>query len=520
MKKYIGFILCCSLLLASCGNQNNASNYADNSENSVKTSEDATDTDSKDKHGATAASENSEQDSVGNSENATNADSKDKHGATDTSIGVNSMHVNDENLTDEQKLLIGYTDNNYFGLNHYELLQRYPDAFNDSQVVFHGQVKKIIKADDKSYEALVTLEEYHDNVLISQNEICIRGKHVDNYSDKTKNYRIIEGDQIKCFGISKGSQTVEIDGVSSYIPVFEANQVIVDNGIGHFTRYNLSYIKDLSQAMFPNGIKIREPIAGQDFDIGGSWDGIHDYSDMFMIGEPDNQSNANFTRYEFYQSRGYIRDNKSTADVIRQLKMSLDMQHYILTVYDSALKTFTIEYYDLSYNKLWSREFENASIYQFNTMNDNDFFDYTESAIYLDLNNNLYIIDMETGEDKISPVTVGEKTDIRKTADGILLMSDSMNDTVIKTDLEGNILWKLDLPLYDTELKTSYEDMGAKFSVQISAVQFYDESIKIEYYFSAVKHNSEFNYDEVVYSTQKIFVIDNNGNMLMNTEVL
>ena len=77
------------------------------------------------------------------------------------------------------------------------------------------------------------------------------------------------------------------------------------------------------------------------------------------------------------------------------------MQHYILTVYDSALKTFTIEYYDLSYNKLWSREFENASIYQFDTMSDNDFFDYTESNIYLDLNNNLYVIDMETGETSV-----------------------------------------------------------------------------------------------------------------------
>ena len=272
--------------------------------------------------------------------------------------------------------------------------------------------------------------------------------------------------------------------------------------------------------MFPNGIKIREPIQGQDFDINGSWDSIHDYSDLFLIGEPDDQSNANFTRYEFYQSRGYIRDNKSTADVIRQLKMSLYMQHYILTVYDSALKTFTIEYYDLSYNKLWSREFENASIYQFDTMSDNDFFDYTESNIYLDLNNNLYVIDMETGEDRISPVTVGAKTDIRKTTDGILLFSDSMTDTVMKTDLEGNILWKLDLPLYDTELKDSYTSMGDDFTVAINAIQFDADSIKIEYAFTATEYNAEYDYDEVVYSSQKIFVVDNDGNMLMNTEVL
>lgn len=153
-------------------------------------------------------------------------------------------------------------------------------------------------------------------------------------------------------------------------------------------------------------------------------------------------------------------------------------------------------------------------------MSDNDFFDYTESNIYLDLNNNLYVIDMETGEDRISPVTVGAKTDIRKTTDGILLFSDSMTDTVMKTDLEGNILWKLDLPLYDTELKDSYTSMGDDFTVAINAIQFDADSIKIEYAFTATEYNAEYDYDEVVYSSQKIFVVDNDGNMLMNTEVL
>ena len=502
-KRYAGLILCCSFLLTACNTGENVGNKTESSE--ISTS---------------ASVANNEFPSAEETQNTTAIGSSDTDQTDDTSVGLNSMHVNDENLTDEQKLLIGYTDDNYFSLEQYELLQRYPDAFNNAQVAFYGQVTKIIKADDTSYELLATLTEYHDGGFFQSNEICIKGFHKNNYSDITNKYRIIEGDQIKCFGVSKGSQTVEVNGESSYIPVFEADQVIVDNGIGSFTRYNSSYIKELAQAMFPNGIKIREPIQGEDYDINGSWDGIHDTSEMFLIGEPDNQSNANFTKYEFYESVGYIRDNKSTADVIRQLKMSLDMQHYILTVYDSALKTFTIEYYDLNYTKLWSREFENASIYQFNTMSDNDFFDYTEKAIYLDLNNNLYIIDMETGEDRITPMTVGEKNDIRKTSDGILLMSDSMTDTVIKTDLEGNILWKLDLPLYDLELKDSYTDMGADFNVQITAIQFDENSIKIEYLYSATEYDSEYDHDDVIYSEQKIFVVSNDGTMLMNTEVL
>lgn len=477
MKKYVGLFLSLSLLLTACGkNESSSVPLNENSETSV--------------------TDVNVDESVSSTENeglSSETPTEDISASTvDDKIGINSMRVDAEELTDEQKMLISYNDNNYFSLNNYELLQRYPDAFDNSQAVFTGQVDKILSADDKTYSVLVTMNEYRDNVFISQNKVVINGNHADNYSDVTKNYRIIAGDQIKCFG----------------------------NGIGHFTRYNLSFIKDLANAMFPSGIKIREPIQGQDFDINGTWDGIHDYSDMFLIGEPDNQSNDNFTRYEFYQSRGYIRDNKSTADIIRQLKMSLDMQHYILTIYDSALKTFTIEYYDLSYNKLWSREFENASIYQYSTMRDNDFFDYTESAIYLDLNNNLYIIDIETGEDKISPVTVGEKTDIRKTADGILLMSDSMTDTVMKTDLDGNILWKLDLPLYDSETRDFYLSQGADFDIVITAIQFDENSIKIEYNYAANKYNEEYNYTETLWSESKIFVIDNDGNMLMNTEVL
>lgn len=54
----------------------------------------------------------------------------------------------------------------------------------------------------------------------------------------------------------------------------------------------------------------------------------------------------------------------------------------------------------------------------------------------------------------------------------------------------------------------------------INAIQFDADSIKIEYAFTATEYNAEYDYDEVVYSSQKIFVVDNDGNMLMNTEVL
>ena len=48
-------------------------------------------------------------------------------------------------------------------------------------------------------------------------------------------------------------------------------------------------------------------------------------------------------------------------------------------------------------------------------------------------NNELYIINVETGEDTFPPSYVGEKVAVRKMSDGILLIS------------KGSILWRLNL---------------------------------------------------------------------------
>lgn len=60
-------------------------------------------------------------------------------------------------------------------------------------------------------------------------------------------------------------------------------------------------------------------------------------------------------------------------------------------------------------------------------------------------NNELYIINIETGEDTYSPSYIGEKLAIRKLEDGILLVSQSKSDGVMKVGLDGSIIWKTNL---------------------------------------------------------------------------
>ena len=42
----------------------------------------------------------------------------------------------------------------------------------------------------------------------------------------------------------------------------------------------------------------------------------------------------------------------------------------------------------------------------------------------------------------VAPIYVGEKVRVSKIEDGILLIADTPSDTVMKLDLDGNIMWK------------------------------------------------------------------------------
>ena len=102
-------------------------------------------------------------------------------------------------------------------------------------------------------------------------------------------------------------------------------------------------------------------------------------------------------------------------------------------IYDSNLKFLTVEYYDKDLKKIWEREFEDTIVATY---------DFTKNNVYLVANNTLYIIDTATGKDTYSPKFVGEKLGVRKLNDSLILFSTSQYDAIIKTNLEGEIIWK------------------------------------------------------------------------------
>ena len=116
----------------------------------------------------------------------------------------------------------------------------------------------------------------------------------------------------------------------------------------------------------------------------------------------------------------------------RYLEFSADFEHYFLFTLDHALEKLTLEYYDKDFSKIWKREFEGTTAAHY---------DYTKNNIYLSADNSLYIIDLSTGEDTFQPAFIGEKQEIRKMTDGILSVGFTKSDAIMKTDLEGNILW-------------------------------------------------------------------------------
>ena len=336
----------------------------------------------------------------------------------------------DLNLTDTQKEVIKYFDDDYLYVFSYENLQKYPKAYRNAQISIRGVVAKVLNATDDEYECLFGFEgsssefwEYGGSAE-GQGYLIIKGKQPDNA-------RIIADEELSCYGRYIDIQSYEIDGKTLQLPVISVNYTTDWSSYaeGAGIRFDFSSINKFAKAILGNNIKVKEPICDEDFVL----DELHHPQYFFYLVTPDNQSNSQFTAFEFSRSFGMIRDVKSTVNEIRYFNISADFQHYIVSVYYKNTKMMYLEYYDRDFKKLWGREFENVDTVPY---------DYTADNIYLVADNDLYIIDTKTGEDTCDPIMVGQKVKVNVTHDGIILIGQGKKDNVMKTDRQGKIVWK------------------------------------------------------------------------------
>ncbi len=370
---------------------------------------------------------------------------------TDAGLKVVKIDSAEGNLTEDQKAVIEYFDQDYLWVFDYESMRRYPQIFDGSQITVRGTVLKVISMDSEQYQIVMWM-----NVASLEAIDWITEKEQGAYlllSGKTGEEWFMEGDVLEVYGHSNGIETLTIDGVSYTIPKIDVHrayqaQCDIRGGIIYgsiSSKFDLPFIKKVAHAIFGNDIEIRKPVVGTDVSeetamIYESALGVDVTEEEFVV-ELEDQSSSKFTKFLFSKSGGSIQDIKdATSDYgsgyERYIEFAPDFQHFFLFTYDQGLALLTLEYYDNSFNKIWKREFMETTSAQY---------DFTKNNIYLTANNELYIINTETGEDTYPPAYVGNKVAIRKLDEGILMISDNKSDGIMMTNLDGTIKWKTNL---------------------------------------------------------------------------
>lgn len=360
----------------------------------------------------------------------------------DSSVGLLTTKINQGiELSEEQETVIQYFDNDYFSVAYYDYLQRYPQVFEGAQIHCVAQIARILSYSGDEYQALAFIfdmnsGEVFDEDYANDNYIVVNGK-------QKGIERVIEGDILQIYGRYTNVDSYEIDGSSFLIPTIDLYETTY---INDSSRFSSDFIKKVAKSIFGPNIEVRNAVAGVDYtDSEISWQFGYD---PYMICELENQTNSKFTSFRFYIERGRIDDAKAassepmldlfTTNIVREVEFAPDFQHYLTFTYDTDLNTLNLDYYDTSFNKIWNREFPETQ---------NAVYDYTEKAIYLVANNDYYAISLEDGSDLIEPAFVGQKNRVAKIEDGVILINNSVSDTIMKIDLDGNILWKTDTNL-------------------------------------------------------------------------
>lgn len=369
---------------------------------------------------------------------------------------------NNLNLDETQYEVLKYFDNNYFYVYNCEDLQRYPKIYKGAQVRIDCWIEKIIKSTEDEFicmgvigpegEGLIegTLEDYEEKDLF-----VVKSKQLDE--------RLIVDDEIVVYGVYNDVSTYEIDGKSYTVPVIEAINLY---NISKEHRFDLDTVTKVAKYIFGNDIKLTRPYDTQAY-------GYDAHTWMYLI-SLDNQSNANFKEFCILQDIGYIGYTSQNIyePVYKRLFITADFEHYIVTTYDETTKHLYIDYFDRDFKKIWAREFDYNSNYDFSVTP----MDYTATQMALVVDNDLYLIDLETGENIIEPVLVGSKIRLTMLSNEILLIGSDNKDAIMSVGYDGKIIRKINA---DTEMDIIYsadtQIVNNKMVIILSGYKRYDE---------------------------------------------
>ena len=399
----------------------------------------------------------------------------------DTDVGLKNIKIDtaEMSLSDEQEAVIKYFDDDYLYVPSYEFLRRYPNVFTGAQLTIWGSIKKVISMDAENYEAVLWLNVGHAELEYPDISAEYEGDYI-LITGETGQAWFMEGDTLKIYGRYSGVETVTIDGTSYTIPKVTVHDAYFDTSTApndiyrYIQKFDMGFVKKVASTVFGNDIEVRKPIADVDvpMDILAMQleSGVGDGETPYYVVEREDQSNAKFSKFFFYTSTdndawggkriAVAKDTTAyNTPIERSVEFAADFSHFFMFTYDTDLETLTLEYYDSNLNKMWKREFEETTTAMY---------DYTKNNIYLAANNELYIINIETGEDTYAPSYVGAKKAIRKLNDGILMISESKSDGVMKAGLDGHIIWKTNLQ----------ED-----TYSVDGVQLIDRNIVVQQYY-------------------------------------
>lgn len=403
-------------------------------------------------------------------------------------ISFGNYNSDDEHFNETQKNIIEYFNNNYMQFSSKDS-QKYPQMYKGAKVCTYVRVVKVLNSTDEEYEvATADLSQdgwkaYYESVdeIPTGNIICIKGKQL--------NERLMGGEKIYVYGTYINTENKEIDGKSYMVSNMTADFI---QGF-HYdssdryelldSKYSFDVIKNIAEYIFGRDIKVSKdtaeyPEEGQE---------IHYYNVIL-----DDQSNLNFKSFDMYDDQGKIvydnEDNNLDINTTKRLFISADFQHFIISTYDENTKHVYIDYFDRNRQKLWSREFDYKSTKSYVSP-----MDYSNDTLACVIDNDLHIIDLNTGNDKVNSVIVGEKVKVLMIDDGIILIGDNSKDTVMKVDYSGNILFKKDV-MFDGKLK----------NIDYSQIQLINNKLSI--YLSA-------NLESSPYTAYKLLLMSKDGNI-------